>query len=334
MAIPTRGRAVWCAEAVASALAQEGVDLEVVVALDGEDAETRARLDALGDPRVRLVVQATAGRSAARNLAWRSTRAARIAFLDDDDRLLPGSLTRLEALARHPGAVLCHGRALPMDADRSAAGRRGPRPPRGAGAAPYDALIAQCKGRSVLPSTVLVGRAALERSGGFPEDLPTGEDWLTFLRLSAAGPFVALDAPVVLYRKHEGQVRWDPAQQEAALPDAALALVRRSRDPGARPALPPEAGGEAHGVRRTQLPPPRAPRRRATLPAHRGREGPAPAAPSPPPAELAGRPVPPRLSYRARRQQTASPSMRSSGSALPCAARYSSTAWRQPSITW
>jgi len=218
VAIPTRGRAVWCAEAVASALGQEGVDLEVVVALDGDDPETRARLEALADPRVRVVVQAAAGRSAARNLAWRSTRAARIAFLDDDDRLLPGSLAaRLEALARHPEAVLCHGRALPMDASGRPRGDAGP-DPRSARGRPYDALVAQCKGRSILPSTVLVDRTALERTGGFPEDLPTGEDWLVFLRLSAGGPFVALDAPVVLYRKHEGQVRWDPAQQEAALP--------------------------------------------------------------------------------------------------------------------
>ena len=106
------------------------------------------------------------------------------------------------------------------------------RDPRRAPSRCYDALVAQCRGRSVLPSTVLVGRAALEAVGGFPEDMTTGEDWLTFLRLSARGPFVSVEAPVALYRKHEGQVRWDPAQQEAMLPT----LLARWFDDPATPA--------------------------------------------------------------------------------------------------
>lgn len=218
VAIPTRGRPAWCEEAVRSALAQTGVAVEVVVAIDGEDAETRARLEAIGDPRVRVVAQAAAGRSATRNRAWRETRGARIAFLDDDDVLTAGSLAaRSAAMDAHPGAMLAHGLAIAMDA----AGRplrAAPRAGRGRAPTSYDALVSQSKGRSLLPSTVLVARTAIERAGGFAEDLPTGEDWLLFLRLSAAGPFVAVDAPVVRYRKHEGQVRWDPAQQEAALP--------------------------------------------------------------------------------------------------------------------
>lgn len=218
VAIPTRGRAAWCEEAVKSALAQSGVEFEVVVALDGEDPDTRARIEELGDPRVRVVVQVAAGRSAARNLAWRSARGARVAFLDDDDVLLPGSLAcRVRALDAHPGAVLVHGVAVAMAEDG-----RLLRTVRTRDVAPrtraYDALVAQSKGRSLLPSTVLADRRALEEAGGFPDDMPTGEDWLLFLRLSARGAFVSVEAPVVGYRKHAGQVRWDPAQQEAALP--------------------------------------------------------------------------------------------------------------------
>ena len=232
VAIPTRGRAVWCEEAVRSVLAQTGVSLEVVVALDGEDRETRTRIEAIADPRVRVVAQAASGRSAARNLAWRSARGSRVAFLDDDDALSEGSLeARMNALDAHPGAVLSHGRAVAMDADGH--------PLRASGhysraAREYDAVVSQSKGRSLLPSTVLVERAALERAGGFPEDMPTGEDWLLFLRLSTFGTFVSVETPVVLYRKHAGQVRWDPAQQEAALPTL---LTRWFDDP----ATPPRA---------------------------------------------------------------------------------------------
>lgn len=241
VAIPTRGRAAWCVEAARSALEQRGVDVEVVVAMDGEDAATRAGLDALHDPRVRVVAQPAAGRSAARNLAWRTSRGARIAFLDDDDRLLAGSLAlRAAALDAHRDAVLVHGEAVAMDAAgtpidathrRPAAVLAPPAPPR---VRAYDALVSQSKGRSLLPSTVMVVRDALVRAGGFAEDLPTGEDWLLFLRMSAAGAFVSVAAPVVLYRKHAGQVRWDPVQQEAALP----ALLSRWFDD---PSTPPRA---------------------------------------------------------------------------------------------
>src|SRR5262245_4498523 len=42
--IPTRGRAAWCLEAVESARTQEGADVEVVVAMDGEQTDLRRSL--------------------------------------------------------------------------------------------------------------------------------------------------------------------------------------------------------------------------------------------------------------------------------------------------
>ncbi len=200
--------------------------VEVVVAVDGPDPQAERRLAEVGDPRLLVSVAPPAGRSAARNRAWRAGSGRLVAFLDDDDLLLPDSLAvRVRALDAHPGAVLAHGRAVAGDD----AGR--PRAPGAAGrgtgrARAYDGVAAHAAGRSVLPSTVLVARDALERAGGFPEDLPTGEDWCLFLAVAGLGPFVALDAPVVVYRRHEGQVRWDPVAQEAALP----ALLARAFD--------------------------------------------------------------------------------------------------------
>jgi GT2 family glycosyltransferase len=78
-------------------------------------------------------------------------------------------------------------------------------------------LDSHLRGRSVFPSASLVRRDAFERAGGFDEGLPTGEDWAFFLRLASIGPFVYVPVPTVLYRRHAGQVRGDPALQEAAL---------------------------------------------------------------------------------------------------------------------
>lgn len=204
--------------ALAQAGVDSGIDIEVIVATDGEQTETRRRIESLADPRVRLVPARNSGRSATRNAGIAAATAPFLAFLDDDDRLLPGGIAaRLDALERYPEAVLAYGRPVTMDADgrevvgsraRAARGREGLR----------DGLAEQMRGRSFFPSTVLVRREAIEKAGTFDEDLATGEDWLFFLRLSRLGPFVFVPVSTVLYRRHAGQVRSDPVSMEAALP--------------------------------------------------------------------------------------------------------------------
>jgi glycosyltransferase involved in cell wall biosynthesis len=216
--VPTKGRPAWCEEAVRSALAQEGVDVEVVAVLDGEQAETRARLAAIADPRVRVVPVPPSGRSAARNAGIAAATSGLLSFLDDDDRLFPGGLlARREALARHAHAVLVYGRPVTMTAE----GVEVPRSRRAAARGKEtceDRLHEQMRGRSIFPSTVLLRREVVVRAGTFDEDLATGEDWLFFLRAATIGPFVFLPEPTVLYRRHAGQVRSDPAAMEEALP--------------------------------------------------------------------------------------------------------------------
>jgi glycosyltransferase involved in cell wall biosynthesis len=203
---------------VRSALGQAGVDVEVVVSLDGDDPALAEALAALRDPRVRVVTHPAGGRSAARNRGLAVARHPLVAFLDDDDRLLPGGLAaRVQALERHPQAVLVYGRPAVMDAQgREVAGSR--RAAAKGRETCLDRHREQWLGRSLLPSTVLLRREVVERAGGFDEDLPTGEDWVFFLRAADVGPFVFLPVPTVLYRRHAGQVRGDPESQEAALP--------------------------------------------------------------------------------------------------------------------
>jgi glycosyltransferase involved in cell wall biosynthesis len=93
--IATYRRPKVVVSAIESALAQTMSDLEVIVAVERDDAATVAALEALADPRVRYVVNPEQkGPGAARDFAVLASSAQWIAFLDDDDGWLPTKLEK------------------------------------------------------------------------------------------------------------------------------------------------------------------------------------------------------------------------------------------------
>jgi glycosyltransferase involved in cell wall biosynthesis len=93
--IPTRNRPTLVARAVHSALSQSLRRIEVVVVIDGPDNETRERLDAVRDDRLRVLTLAdNVGGAEARNIGVRYSRGKWIAFLDDDDEWRPEKLSK------------------------------------------------------------------------------------------------------------------------------------------------------------------------------------------------------------------------------------------------
>lgn len=108
--------AAWCAQetleaSVTSALAQEDVSLEVIIADDASTDGTGvlARHLAERDSRVRYVrLEHNGGPSAARNAALAMARGVWVAVLDADDAYVPGRLRRLIDFAQAQGAdVVC-----------------------------------------------------------------------------------------------------------------------------------------------------------------------------------------------------------------------------------
>jgi glycosyltransferase involved in cell wall biosynthesis len=91
--IPTRFRPDLVLRAVRGVLAQTMPDLEVVVVVDGPDDGTCRALAAIGDARLRVLVQpAKGGAPNARNVGARTARGRWTAMLDDDDEWLPHKL--------------------------------------------------------------------------------------------------------------------------------------------------------------------------------------------------------------------------------------------------
>jgi len=96
--VPTYNRAGMILRAVGSVLASGRDDYEVIVIDDCSTDDTAAVIEALGDPRVRLVRQAVnRGVCEARNAGIDAARGRWMVMLDSDFELLPGGLDRLAA---------------------------------------------------------------------------------------------------------------------------------------------------------------------------------------------------------------------------------------------
>ncbi|MCL2811505.1 MAG: glycosyltransferase [Clostridia bacterium] len=106
--MPCYNAAPYLEEAVGSVCAQalpDGVEIEVIVVNDGSTDQSGELLAALAaqDPCLRLITQANAGVSAARNAGLDAACGEFVAFVDADDILLPGALLILfERIAADP----------------------------------------------------------------------------------------------------------------------------------------------------------------------------------------------------------------------------------------
>ena len=186
--IPTLGRSRFLGEAVESALAEEPA--EVLVVSDGAGELTV--------PGAQVVPVEHAGRSAARNRGVEVARTELVAFLDDDDLVVPGRLARqAEALGR---AALTFGRVTVVDGHgrpredwNSLLERRFPSGPVGH----VEVLSSQTP---IYTSATLVRRDAFLEAGGYDAAFDAYEDLDLYLRLAPLVPTPG--PPLAIYRLH------------------------------------------------------------------------------------------------------------------------------------
>jgi glycosyltransferase involved in cell wall biosynthesis len=207
--LPSYNRLAHLRGSIGSALAQTMTDLEVIIADDGSDADTRAALRSLDDPRIRVLALAHTGLpAAARNAAIRAARGRWVAFLDSDDLWLPGKLARqLEYLEAHPGFAWSYHACGRIDAAGGEASSDGVKPFAALDGditralLDFDALVAT--------PTVMARRDLVVHLGGFDEAQRFGEDYDLWIRLALASPAGVLGEPLALVRVHDDNVSQD-----------------------------------------------------------------------------------------------------------------------------
>jgi hypothetical protein len=205
LVIPAYNAAAWLSDAIASVLAQTHRDWSLVVIDDGSADGTHAVAASFRDPRMRLVRQANAGVSAARNRGIAELFAASpqpppargggVVFLDSDDRLAPDALSRLiAALDASPNAVAASGPCTFAD---SGAARR---------AASGD-ILRRLLVRNLFANCgqLLIRAEAVAAAGGFLPGIAYGEDWEFCVRIAQQGPFASARGkhPVLFVRRHD-----------------------------------------------------------------------------------------------------------------------------------
>lgn len=202
--VPAYNAAPWIAETLASALGQTHPRCEIIVVDDGSRDDTLARARAVADAhpdRLRIVSQANAGASAARNHALRLARGEFIQYLDADDLLSPRKIElQLARMASAPAAALatCRwGRFESSPAEARFVDEEVFRD-----FSPEDWLllhVADC--RMMHPAAWLCPRAVLDAAGSWDESLSLNDDGEYFARvvLSSSGLIFTGDADAATY---------------------------------------------------------------------------------------------------------------------------------------
>jgi glycosyltransferase involved in cell wall biosynthesis len=205
--MPTRDRWVLATLALESVLAQEEVDLEVIVVDDGSRGPAVRSED---DPRVRVLRhERSAGVARARDAGLREARHPWVAFLDDDDLWSPEHL-RLALTAADSDAPWAYSGQVVID------GRGRPRYIRPA--PPREDMHGQLMRLNAIgtPSCVVARTELVRAIGSFDGGLAVLADWDLWFRLLERAAPARSERPTVAYRRHPGNMhlRMDEAVQE------------------------------------------------------------------------------------------------------------------------
>lgn len=209
MVMPVHNGARWLAEAIASVLAQEFADFELILVDDASrDTSPEIMADAAaGDPRVRLFrLDTNVGLPAALNHGFAAARGELHSWTSDDNLLRPQMLTRLvAALDARPEADIVHADFTLIDDEGAELGR--------SRVGPVERLL---YGNNI-GACFLYRARVTEALGGYDTKLFGVEDYDFWLRAALQFEFVALHEDLYIYRKHGGSLTSQRAEQIQAL---------------------------------------------------------------------------------------------------------------------
>jgi len=216
--IPAYNSAATIAETLASVQQQSFDDWEVVVSDDGSTDDTDGVVEALADPRVRVIHGPNTGPAGARNRALEQSSGELVAFLDADDLWLPHYLSRQVALLDQEtgsdgapvGAVACNALIAAEDGTTTGEtyhqlfGRRRLDP----------VTVERLLRRNTVYISCLVPRAVGDEVGWFDTTLFGTEDHDLWLKILESGRRILLQhEPLAVYRRTSSSISRNTERQ-------------------------------------------------------------------------------------------------------------------------
>ena len=188
----------WLRQAVASALGQEGCEIELIVVDDGSDTPVEDLLDGLEDERMR-VLRVPHGRvSSARNAGIEVARGDYFRFIDCDDVILSDSTSHLLALVGGEDHVIAYGATLACDEELQ----------------PLSLIASTLQGRvaescllnrfATTIHSLLFPRPIVEEIGPWEPSIVVSQDWDYSLRAFERAPVRGDRRIATYYRMHAG----------------------------------------------------------------------------------------------------------------------------------
>jgi glycosyltransferase involved in cell wall biosynthesis len=200
--LPIYNSRAFIADAIDSVLGQNAQDFELILIDDASSDGTSAILETLSDPRVHHIRHATnQGLVYSLNEGLQLATGEFIARMDHDDIALPERFARqLAFLEHHPNVgVVGSGYRL---IDGAGVQGLGYRPP-----ATHDEISwAMCFLCPMAHPTIMARRTALLAAGGYRQSAYYAEDYDLWERLSREVQFANLPEPLLLLRKHGGNM--------------------------------------------------------------------------------------------------------------------------------
>ena len=205
--IPCYNRERSIERAVRGVLGQSYANLELIVVDDASSDRSAEIVEAIDDPRLRLIRHETnRGASAARNTGIDAARAELLAFQDSDDNWFPEKLAvQMERFCALPeDYVACFHTKIIYGRDiENGRKKYGPRrascvPGPDQDIESGDLSEALLWGNFMGPPTVLLKKEAFHAAGGFDPRMKNNNDWDFNLRLSQQGPIGFIDEPLMI----------------------------------------------------------------------------------------------------------------------------------------
>ena len=225
LGIATYNRDTYLGAAIDSCLAQEGVDFEVLVVLDGttNPATDQVLSRYSADPRVRVVRHPeNFGIAAAYNTFVQEGRGELIAMLGDDDLSLPDRLRRQVAIFdAFPDTGVVHGDAVMIDAQGQPFG-----PWTSVELAPAALRRSLFRHHNhIVDPTRMVHRRVYEAVGGYDDRFPLANDFDFWLRAAHRFRFRHCPGgPLVAVRRHGTNTSDERAGRDQEIDDVQRAL--------------------------------------------------------------------------------------------------------------